>query len=93
MEAESEATVPLRIGMLAGTAVGSIVLAVIFPVLVFFEALLGLIALAAGGSIGAGPARTPAKVQTAGTVISLGIGLLAGPVFYLVAWAIDRLAG
>ena len=93
MEDEREATVPLRVGILAGTAVGSVVLGVLLPVLVFFEALLGLIALAAGGTIGAGPSRTPSKEHTAGTIISLGIGLLAGPVFYLVAWAVDRLFG
>lgn len=88
MEEHGEAIVPLRVGILAGTAVGSIVLS---PILVFFEALIGLIALVAGGAMGAGPSRTPGKQRTAGTIISIAIGLLAGPVFYLALWIITGL--
>ncbi len=79
---QEQAVVPLRIGIIAGTAVGSVVLS---PILVFFEAIVGLIALASGGAIGAAPSPTAAKKRAAGTMISLGLGLLAGPVFYLVA--------
>lgn len=85
VEEDREAIVPLRIGILAGTALGSIVLS---PILVFFEALIGLIALVAGGAMGAGPSLTPGRQRTAGTIISIAIGLLAGPVFYLAVWII-----
>jgi hypothetical protein len=90
VEEDREAIVPLRIGILAGTALGSIVLS---PILVFFEALIGLIALVAGGAMGAGPSRTPGRQRTAGTIISIAIGLLAGPVFYLAFLAITRIFG
>jgi hypothetical protein len=80
VEEDGEAVVPLRIGILAGTALGSIVLS---PILVFFEALIGLIALVAGGAMGAGPSRTQGRQRTAGTIISIALGLLAGPVFYI----------
>ena len=90
VEDDREAVVPLRIGILAGTALGSIVLS---PILVFFEALIGLIALVAGGATGAGPSCTPGRQRTAGTMISIAIGLLAGPVFYLVVWIITGIFG
>lgn len=90
VEDDREAIVPLRIGILAGTALGSIVLS---PILVFFEALIGLIALVAGGAMGAGPSRTPGRQSTAGTIISIAIGLLAGPVFHLAVWIITGIFG
>ncbi len=63
VEEDREAIVPLRVGILAGTALGSIVLS---PILVFFEALIGLIALVAGGAMGAGPTRTPGRQARGG---------------------------
>ena len=90
VEDDREAVVPLRIGILAGTALGSIVLS---PILVFFEALIGLIALVAGGATGAGPSCAPGRQRTAGTMISIAIALLAGPVFYLAVWIIAGIFG